>query len=72
MEEYLSENLTWLVTVAIIILIADTILKLITLWKSARRGQKAWYICLGIFNTCGILPLIYLYLHRKRGAISVE
>jgi hypothetical protein len=25
----------------------------------------AWFICIAIFNTVGILPIIYLLIHRK-------
>jgi methionyl-tRNA synthetase len=35
-------------------------LKLVSLWKSAKGDQKAWFIVLGILNTVGILEIIYL------------
>jgi hypothetical protein len=25
----------------------------------------AWFICIAIFNTIGILPIIYILLHKK-------
>jgi hypothetical protein len=54
--------------IAIILLaIWDGVWKLIALWKSARNGQLAWFICLAIFNTAGILPILYLLLFRKTG-----
>jgi hypothetical protein len=47
--------------IAIVLLaIWDGVWKLIALWKSARHNQLAWFICLAIFNTAGILPIIYL------------
>lgn len=45
-------------------LIIDIILKGIALWKSARNGQKWWFIFLLIINSVGILPLIYLLLQH--------
>ena len=34
--------------------------KCIAMWKSARNSQLAWFICIAVFNTVGILPIIYL------------
>jgi hypothetical protein len=39
--------------------------KLIALWKSARHNQLAWFICLAIFNTAGILPILYILCFQK-------
>ncbi len=32
------------------------------LWKAAHRNQKGWFIALLVFNTLGILPIIYIFL----------
>ena len=39
--------------------------KAIGMWKSARNKQLAWFICIAVFNTVGILPIIYLALCQK-------
>ena len=54
--------------IAIIICLAtfDAVLKAIALWKSGRRNQLDWFICIFIFNTCGILPIIYLILNKDK------
>jgi hypothetical protein len=36
------------------------------LWDSARAQRKAWFVCLLIFNTLGILPAIYLLFFRRK------
>jgi hypothetical protein len=54
-----------LVTGIIIVAIWDGVWKLIALWKSARHDQLAWFICLAIFNTAGILPILYILLFQK-------
>jgi len=37
------------------------------LWKSARRGEKIWFIILLIINTVGFLEILYLfYLSEKK------
>jgi hypothetical protein len=53
--------------VAAIILAAiwDGVWKLIALWKSARNNQLAWYVCLAIFNTLGVLPILYILCFQK-------
>ena len=57
-----------LFVIAIIFLVIwDGVWKLIALWKSARHNQLAWFICLAIFNTVGILPILYILLFQKTG-----
>jgi uncharacterized membrane protein len=58
--------LIWLIPTIIIISIWDIVWKLIAMWKAARADHLAWYICIAIFNTIGILPIIYILLHRKK------
>ena len=55
-----------LITLIIVIAIFDAVLKAIGMWKSARRSQTAWFVCLLIFNTAGILPIIYLLTGAKK------
>jgi hypothetical protein len=62
-----NEKLLLAILIPIIIVLAiwDSIWKLIALWKSARHGQLAWFICIAIFNTLGILPIIYILAFQK-------
>ena len=55
------------VTVIVLLAIWDGVWKLIAMWKSARNDQLAWYICLAIFNTIGILPILYILFFQKTG-----
>ncbi len=59
--------LVLLVTVIILLVIWDGVWKLIAMWKSARHDQLAWFICLALFNTVGILPILYILLFQKIG-----
>ena len=36
-----------------------------SLWKSARRGERVWFVALLIINTMGILEILYLFLFSK-------
>jgi len=59
---------TLLVLIFLVIIplaIWDGVWKLIALWKSARNNQLAWYVCLAIFNTAGILPILYITVFQK-------
>lgn len=44
----------------------DIFMKLFGLWRSARNNHLAWFICIAVFNTVGILPLIYILTHKQR------
>jgi hypothetical protein len=57
-----------LICVVVVLAIWDGVWKLIALWKSARNNQLAWFICLAIFNTIGILPILYILFFQKSGA----
>ena len=31
------------------------------IWTAAKRGQRGWFLALLVFNTVGILEIIYLF-----------
>lgn len=66
MDNLLHEYLPWLITGIVVLAIWDSVWKLIALWKSARNNHLAWFICIAIINTLGILPIIYIILNRKK------
>ena len=65
---YLQDALPWLIPVIIVAAIWDTVWKMITLWKSARNNHLVWFIFIGILNTIGILPIIYILTHKNKAA----
>jgi len=36
------------------------------LWKSARRGEKIWFIVLLLVNTLSILEILYIFVFSRR------
>lgn len=52
--------------ILLIILIVDIILKGLAMWKASEKREKVWFWILLVTNTLGILPVIYLYLRRKK------
>ncbi len=62
-----------LVSGIILISLWSILWKGMALWFSAKHKQKGWFIVLLVFNTMGILPLIYLIWNRpKSEKIKVE
>ncbi|MBZ9778250.1 DUF5652 family protein [Psychroflexus sp. CAK8W] len=60
------DDYSYLIGIILFLVIVDAILKLITLWQSARRKQIAWFIFLALINSLGILPVIYLIVNRNK------
>ena len=47
-------------------LLFTIVLKAYALWHAAKRGQIWWFVALIIFNTLGILELIYIVFFLKK------
>lgn len=64
--EAFYEDYSTLIGILLFLVVVDAVLKLITLWQSARRKQMAWFIFLALVNSLGILPVIYLIINRNK------
>ena len=49
-----------------ILAIWELVWKGLALWKAARNNHVAWFVCIIIFNTAGILPIIYILMNRSK------
>jgi len=58
--------MSWLIPVIIILSVWELVWKYIAMWKASRNNHLAWYICIAVLNTAGILPIVYLLLHRSK------
>lgn len=36
------------------------------LWKSARRGEKIWFVVLLLVNSLAILEILYIFIFSKK------
>lgn len=54
-----------LMAVIIVVTIWSSIWKAIAMWKSARNNQIVWFVCVLIFNTVGLLEIIYLAFFQR-------
>lgn len=52
--------------IVLILTIFDFVMKWIAMYKAWTRRQVARFVCLFIFNTCGILPVIYLLVNKDK------
>ena len=60
--QFIQDNLVWFM-----LLVAWSLVwKGMALWRSAKLGQKAWYIALLVINTAGILEILYLFSFSKK------
>ncbi len=37
----------------------------VALWKSARNGQKTWFVILFLVNTVALLEIVYIFFFSK-------
>ena len=56
-----------LLALLIVAVIWELIWKGFGLWKSAQRKNIIWFIAILIFNTVGILPILYIYVFSELG-----
>ena len=55
-----------LVPIIILLVIWEGIWKALGLWKAGRNNQVVWFVFIFIFNTFGILPILYLLVFQKK------
>ena len=60
------EHLRWLLPLLIFLVIWEVLWKIIAMWKAARNNEMAWFICIALINTLGILPIVYIIKDRKK------
>lgn len=58
---------SFLVLYGIICVVAvfDIVMRLISMYRAWTRRNVGRFVCLAIFSTCWILPIIYLATHKK-------
>lgn len=55
-------SIAWFIPLIIICVLWDVVWKLIAMWKAARNTDLAWFICIALLNTMGLIPIIYILL----------
>ena len=49
----------------------DLVWRGIALWKASKNNKQYWFIALLIFNTVGILPIIYIFFFSNKKSKTV-
>ena len=64
--ELLSQNLAALPKWVVMIILAWSLAwKGVALWKASKKGSVTWFVAILIFNTMGILEILYIFLFSK-------
>lgn len=56
----------WMLSLFSLLVIWEAVWKGLALWHSAKNKQVAWFVVLLLFNTLGLLPIIYLVWFRPK------
>ncbi len=48
----------------------ETVWKAVAAWHAARNRHLGWFVMFFVFNTAGILPIIYLGWFDKKNSVS--
>jgi hypothetical protein len=58
----------WTFGWSLIILLAiwEMVWKATAMWHAARNNQSGWFVALLVFNTIGILPILYIYVFSPK------
>jgi hypothetical protein len=62
----------WLLPVLLILVVWESVWKLIALWKAGRNNHLGWFLCIGLINTVGILPIVYLLIQKNKATQAVD
>ena len=65
-------QLAIIISLVAILAIWELVWKGFALWKAARNNHVGWFVCMFIFNTAGILPIIYILLNRREKDSSLH
>ena len=44
----------------------EAVWKAFALWRAAKNDSVPWFVVLTVFNTIGILPILYLFVFGKK------
>ena len=66
LTEWIAANNTAFLITLLVISLWSIIWKGTAMWKASRRGSNKWFWVLLIFNTAGILPILYLWFTKKK------
>lgn len=60
------------IAILIILFIWSIPWKGFALWKSARRGEKIWFIFLLLVNAGGVLEILYIFFFSEKENTAIQ
>lgn len=57
---------TGAIVLIVVLGIWELVWKGLGLWHASRNNHSGWFIAILIFNTVGILPILYIYVFSKK------
>jgi hypothetical protein len=64
--DFCPTEFMWFIPLIVLLVLWELTLKLLGMWKAARRKELLWFLLIAIINTAGILPLIYLIINKDK------
>jgi hypothetical protein len=55
----------WMIAILVVASIWEAVWKGFALWKAAKKNQLIWFVVILIFNTAGILSILYIFLFSE-------
>ncbi|MBT3412449.1 MAG: hypothetical protein HOJ15_03615 [Candidatus Jacksonbacteria bacterium] len=68
--EFFQNSSPIVVLILIIVMAVIMVLKGLALWRAGNNVHKTWFIFMFIFNTAGILEIVYLLTAGKRAGTA--
>ncbi len=69
-NSFLSEPV--LIIALMIAVMWESAWKIIAMWKAGRNNHLVWFICIALINTVGVLPIVYILMHRNKPRVTTE
>lgn len=54
------------IAVIVVLAVWELAWKSFGLWRAAKNNQTGWFVAILLFNTIGILPILYLYVFSPK------
>jgi nitrogen fixation/metabolism regulation signal transduction histidine kinase len=65
-------SVSTLVFILLVVVVWELVWKLAGMWKAAKKNSPIWFVIIAVFNTVGILPILYIYVFSKMKSEKVK
>ncbi|MEM4325718.1 MAG: DUF5652 family protein [Candidatus Pacearchaeota archaeon] len=63
--DFISSQIGIPIWFLVIIILWELVWKILATWKAAKNNSIVWFVILMVFNTIGILSILYFYIFSK-------